>query len=53
MSHSLAYFSSQITSGLSKQFEWISKLNQSNLNASFYQIISFLDYKQQHNGNKQ
>ncbi|WP_231622639.1 hypothetical protein [Helicobacter pylori] len=31
-----------------------SKLNQSNLNASFYHIISFLDYKQQHNnGNKQ
>ncbi|RVY83932.1 transposase [Helicobacter pylori] len=77
MSHSLACFSSQITSELSKQFEWIaveylrvknmtkraklkaklknvkqkSKLNRSNLNASFYQIISFLDYKQQHNGN--
>ncbi|KHL90708.1 transposase [Helicobacter pylori] len=30
-----------------------SKLNRSNLNASFYHIISFLDYKQQHNGNKQ
>ncbi|WP_181370924.1 hypothetical protein FNE16_02675 [Helicobacter pylori] len=30
-----------------------SKLNRSNLNASFYRIISFLDYKQQHNGNKQ
>ncbi|EJC08269.1 hypothetical protein HPHPP11B_0624 [Helicobacter pylori Hp P-11b] len=30
-----------------------SKLNRSNLNASFYPIISFLDYKQQHNGNKQ
>ncbi|WP_258221413.1 hypothetical protein [Helicobacter pylori] len=28
-----------------------SKLNQSNLNASFYQIIPFLDYKQQHNDN--
>ncbi|WQX34849.1 transposase [Helicobacter pylori] len=27
-----------------------SGLNQSILNASFYQIISFLDYKQQHNG---
>ncbi|MGL2636277.1 transposase [Helicobacter pylori] len=71
MSHSLACFSSQITSELSKQFEWIavedlqtknmikraklktklknvkqkSKLNRSNLNASFYQIISFLDCK--------
>ncbi|OOC32051.1 transposase [Helicobacter pylori] len=79
MSHSLACFSSQITSELSKQFEWIavedlqtknmtkraklkaklknvkqkSGLNRSNLNASFYHIISFLDYKQQHNGNKQ
>ncbi|MGN8373004.1 hypothetical protein ACR9JM_02585 [Helicobacter pylori] len=30
-----------------------SKLNRPILNASFYQIISFLDYKQQHNGNKQ
>ncbi len=30
-----------------------SGLNQSILNASFYQIISFLDYKQQHNGNKE
>ncbi|MDU9804529.1 transposase, partial [Helicobacter pylori] len=27
-----------------------SGLNQSILNTSFYQIISFLDYKQQHNG---
>ncbi|TPH40333.1 transposase [Helicobacter pylori] len=79
MSHSLACFSSQITSELSKQFEWIaveelqvknktkraklkaklknvkqkSGLNQSILNASFYQIISFLDYKQQHNGNRE
>ncbi|MGL2404342.1 transposase [Helicobacter pylori] len=72
MSHSLACFSSQIASELSKQFEWIavedlqtknmtkraklktklknvkqkSGLNRSNLNASFYQIISFLDCKQ-------
>ncbi|WQR83784.1 transposase [Helicobacter pylori] len=78
MSHSLACFSSQITSKLSKQFEWIavedlqtknmtraklkaklknvkqkSGLNRSNLNASFYQIISFLDCKQQHNSDKQ
>ncbi|GAA8478538.1 hypothetical protein HpNP84_05510 [Helicobacter pylori] len=75
MSHSLACFSSQITSELSKQFELIvvedlqvknmtkraklknvkqkSGLNQSILNASFYQIISFLDYKQQHNGNRE
>ncbi len=27
-----------------------SGLNQSINNTSFYQIISFLDYKQQHNG---
>ncbi|MUU90449.1 transposase [Helicobacter pylori] len=79
MSHSLACLSSQITSELSKQFEWIavedlqtknmikraklkaklknvkqkSGLNQSILNASFYQIISFLDCKQQHNSDKQ
>ncbi|WQV25689.1 transposase [Helicobacter pylori] len=79
MSHFLACLSSQITSELSKQFEWIavedlqtknmtkraklkaklknvkqkSKLNRSNLNASFYQIISFLDCKQQHNSDKQ
>ncbi|WP_242677798.1 hypothetical protein [Helicobacter pylori] len=30
-----------------------SKLNRSNLNASFYQIISFLGCKQQHNSDKQ
>ncbi|WP_249936526.1 hypothetical protein [Helicobacter pylori] len=30
-----------------------SKLNRSNLNASFYHIISFLDCKQQHNSDKQ
>ncbi|WQT08259.1 transposase [Helicobacter pylori] len=30
-----------------------SGLNRSNLNASFYQIISFLDCKQQHNSDKQ
>ncbi|WP_367693781.1 transposase [Helicobacter pylori] len=79
MSHSLACLYSQITSELSKQFEWIaveelqvknmtkraklkaklknvkqkSGLNQSILNASFYQIISFLDCKQQHNSDKQ
>nr|WP_240040271.1 hypothetical protein [Helicobacter pylori] len=30
-----------------------SGLNRSNLNASFYQIISLLDCKQQHNSDKQ
>ncbi len=33
-----------------KNIKQKSGLNQSILNTSFYQIISFLDYKQQHNG---
>nr|WP_240446018.1 hypothetical protein [Helicobacter pylori] len=36
-----------------KNIKQKSGLNRSNLNASFYQIISFLDCKQQHNSDKQ